>query len=336
MSFFRKKAELKPARSVPVERFADVMGEPPEDDVAPSRRLSQGGGAETDFPELADILPDVLQESGTPPEDLRRSVASEPATDPVEPMQLHPDSTEPFAARARLAQRQDSAPARRRMWDIEEGAAETPPRIDDVVAEPPVSEAPSQEEAELADDVALARAQIAKFAQSGLDHAAPASAGGRAKTRLLGFSAAALAERDPFAAQPEQSAQAAQQFPVGWIVIVEGPGRGGCFTLTSGVATIGREAGQTICLDFGDQSVSRQNHASIAFDDETNRFYLGHGGKSNIVRLNGRPVLSTEELCGGDTIRIGETSLRFVAFCGEDFLWTEQGDVAEGGDVAKL
>ena len=50
-------------------------------------------------------------------------------------------------------------------------------------------------------------------------------------------------------------------------------------------------------------------------------FFLGHGGKANLVRLNGRPVLSTEEIRSENTIRIGETTLRFVALCGRDFSW---------------
>ena len=56
------------------------------------------------------------------------------------------------------------------------------------------------------------------------------------------------------------------------------------------------------------------------------RFYLGHGGKMNLVRLNGRPVLSTEELDSNDLIRIGETTLKFVAFCGPDFSWAGSDD----------
>ena len=39
------------------------------------------------------------------------------------------------------------------------------------------------------------------------------------------------------------------------------------------------------------------------------QFFLGHGGKANLVRLNDKPVLSTEEVSSSDLIRIGETSL---------------------------
>jgi pSer/pThr/pTyr-binding forkhead associated (FHA) protein len=111
------------------------------------------------------------------------------------------------------------------------------------------------------------------------------------------------------------------RFPAGWIVVVEGPGRGAYFAVTNSVSSIGRGLDQSICLNFGDASISRNNHAAIAYDAEQNRFFLGHGNKSNIVRRNGQPVLSTEELMNGDAIRIGKTTLRFVALCGADFTW---------------
>ena len=95
----------------------------------------------------------------------------------------------------------------------------------------------------------------------------------------------------------------------------------------NGVAQIGRGEGQSVRLDFGDNSISRENHAAIAYDPEQRKFYLGHGGKANLVRLNNRPVLSTEELENGNLIRIGETTIRFVALCGSGFDWSakEQG-----------
>lgn len=148
----------------------------------------------------------------------------------------------------------------------------------------------------------------------------PARPAGRARTRLLGFGQPDDAVADPMAGPAVTPA--ARQYPTGWIVVVSGPGRGHFFPLFSGVSTIGRDAEQAIALDFGDMTVSRENHAAIAYDSEDNQFYIGHGGKSNIIRLNSRPVLSTEQLHNGDRLRIGETVLQFVAFCGPDFDWT--------------
>lgn len=140
---------------------------------------------------------------------------------------------------------------------------------------------------------------------------------GRVKTRLLGFSAGAIERKDPF----DKSASLDPQFPVGWLVVTSDKGRGAAFALYDGVSKIGRGKDQTVSLDFGDNSISRDNHLSIAFDAEQNKFFVGHGGKSNLVRLNNKPLLSTEELRSKDMIRLGETTLRFIALCEEDFGW---------------
>lgn len=156
--------------------------------------------------------------------------------------------------------------------------------------------------------------------------AAGRAGAGRVKTRLLGFQPE-VQERDVFEAKdPASSGNAEVMFPAGWIVVVSGPGRGRSFALHNGVSQIGRGEDQAVRLDFGDTSISRNNHAAVAFDDEQGKFFLGHGGKSNLVRLNDKPVLSTEEMSDGDMIRIGETTLKFVALCGENFSWKDGED----------
>lgn len=144
---------------------------------------------------------------------------------------------------------------------------------------------------------------------------------GRVKTKLLSFDDAADMPRSVLETAAPAASSPNVAFPVGWLILTEGPGRGACFTLKAGVSQIGREPSETIALGFGDLSISRSNHASIAYDPDDHKFYMGHGGKANIVRLNGKPVLSTEELHSGDVIRIGETTLRLVTFCNEEFNW---------------
>ena len=153
------------------------------------------------------------------------------------------------------------------------------------------------------------------------DAGRPGRSARRVRTRLLGFDQTEAGTGDPFATAGGDTPAPAQVFPTGWFVVVGGPGRGHSFAIFGGVSSIGRGDDQAITLDFGDTSISREKHAMVAYDDEANRFYLGHGGKSNIVRLNDRPVLSTEDLAHGDIVRIGETTLRFVALCGADFTW---------------
>ena len=144
-----------------------------------------------------------------------------------------------------------------------------------------------------------------------------ASRSGRVKTRLLGFNPDSMANPLEHA-----ESKANDIFPVGWLVVVAGPGLGTSFSLHEGVSRVGRGEDQTVCLNFGDNSISRENHISIAFDAEQNAFYVGQSGRSNIVRLNNKPLLSTEQVRSGDQIRVGETTLRLVALCGDDFSWS--------------
>ena len=155
----------------------------------------------------------------------------------------------------------------------------------------------------------------------------------RTKTRLIGFEKSDGDVVDLFNDAPKAAPTKRAKFPVGWIVVAEGPGRGECFTLMAGMSQIGRGEDQAIQLDFGDNSISRTNHAAIVFDPESKEFLLGHGGKSNIVRLNNKPLISNEALKSGDVIRIGETVLRFVALCDQTFNWSE-GTAGEDEDVA--
>lgn len=145
-----------------------------------------------------------------------------------------------------------------------------------------------------------------------------ASRTGRVKTRLLGFNADSLGLANPF---EKEESRASDAFPVGWLVVVAGPGLGAAFALHDGVSRIGRGDDQTVSLNFGDNSISRENHLSIAFDPEQNAFYIGQSGRSNIVRLNNKPLLSTEQVRSGDQVRVGETTLRLVALCGDEFSW---------------
>ena len=111
----------------------------------------------------------------------------------------------------------------------------------------------------------------------------------------------------------------------------KGPGLGECFASKTGMSQIGRGEDQAIQLDFGDMAISRENHAAIVYDPKEHTFLLGHGGKSNIVRLNGKPVVSTSDLKNGDEIEIGETRLRFVALCSAEFNW-DSAEKEEGND----
>lgn len=215
---------------------------------------------------------------------------------------------------------QPEAEVRKKIWEMaDEVAAEVETSREAVRPEPEPAPAPEPSAAP-ADNMLDVSAAVAGRA---------GRSAGRVKTRLLGFQAEDE-QKDVFAGAGTEGRTpvVADKFPTGWIVVIEGPGRGASFSVHAGVSQIGRGEDQTVRLDFGDTSISRNNHAAVAFDTEQSKFFLGHGGKSNLVRLNGKPVLSTEELANGDEIRIGETLLKFVAFCNDDFSWTSGGDEA--------
>ncbi len=149
-------------------------------------------------------------------------------------------------------------------------------------------------------------------------------------TRLVGFGSAPASPAAPSPRPQQAKTQYVREGSVdiepvaGWIVIVRGPGRGGFRPVFVGMNSVGRGPDQRICLDFGDESISREEHAFITYDDETHTFYLQHGGKSNLVRLGGKPVLAPTELKPNDLFRIGNTTFRFVACCGPEFSWTDE------------
>ena len=164
----------------------------------------------------------------------------------------------------------------------------------------------------------------------------------RTKTRILGFDTQAAGvvplfeepEAPAAEAVPAAPGQGLVMFPTGWLVVKDGPGKGAGFALSQGMNQVGRGSDQTVALDFGDMAISRQNHAAIVYDPATHRFHLDHGGKSNLVRLNGKLLLSTEPLGDGDEIQIGETTLLLKVLCTSDFNWTASGAGGDGHDMA--
>lgn len=111
---------------------------------------------------------------------------------------------------------------------------------------------------------------------------------------------------------------------VGWLVIIEGPGKGHARELGYGMNGIGRSREDRVSLDFGDTEISRHGHAMVAYDPRGRRFYAQHGGGVNLSYINDQPLLQPTVLHGGEIISIGNTRLKFVAFCGSDFDWQDQ------------
>lgn len=115
---------------------------------------------------------------------------------------------------------------------------------------------------------------------------------------------------------------------VGWLVVVEGPGKGRAMQLGYGMNAIGRGTTDRVKLDFGDDQISRHEHAVVTYDPRGRKFYVQHGGGTNLTYLGDVPVLTPVELPALSHIAIGNTVLRFVPLCGDGFDWQDLNESA--------
>ena len=121
----------------------------------------------------------------------------------------------------------------------------------------------------------------------------------------------------------DEQASAMDDPPVGWLVVVKGPGQGRFVALGNGSNSIGRDESERVRIDFGDETISRRGHSTITYDPRGKKFYLQHGAGKNLTYLQGNPVLAPTELPGFSRITIGNTELLFVPLCCEQFDWEE-------------
>lgn len=114
--------------------------------------------------------------------------------------------------------------------------------------------------------------------------------------------------------------------PVGWLVIVGGPGKGNVLTLGNGMNGIGRSESARVRVNFGDDTIARSNHARLAYEPRNRRYLLSHGEGSNLTYVNGEVVMESIELESGAMIEMGDTKFRFQALCSADFDWPDLDD----------
>lgn len=111
---------------------------------------------------------------------------------------------------------------------------------------------------------------------------------------------------------------------VGWLVVIHGPGKGDSVSLGYGRNSIGRDKSNRSAIPYGDQSISRNNHATLTFDHKGSKFYIQQGESVNPIRVSDQIVLEPRELFGGEIIEISDaTTLKFVPLCGESFSWED-------------
>lgn len=115
-------------------------------------------------------------------------------------------------------------------------------------------------------------------------------------------------------------AESATRPVAGWLVCIDGPEKGKDYRIHEENNYIGRNSNMDVCIR-SDDTVSRENHAIIAYDVRDRVFYFAPCRGASIVRHNGRAVFNNVELKNGDRIEIGQGTFLFVPLCGENFQW---------------
>jgi pSer/pThr/pTyr-binding forkhead associated (FHA) protein len=97
---------------------------------------------------------------------------------------------------------------------------------------------------------------------------------------------------------------------VGTLTVTEGPGAGNSVKIYTGTNQIGRGDDMRVQLNFGDDTISRQQHAVITFDAKNLEARIYDGGKPGGLWVNGARVVADQQIKFGDVIKIGETTLK--------------------------
>lgn len=138
-------------------------------------------------------------------------------------------------------------------------------------------------------------------------------------TRLHGFDEPKSKDGEPVLSKNPQP----QSYDpvVGWLVVTAGPGKGASVPLGDGLNIVGRGHTNRVVLDFGDEHISTDDHFRISYDKQNRDFHLVPGRGTNLLYINGSPLLSAQILENGTDIKIGDTVLRFMAFCTKSWSW---------------
>lgn len=109
----------------------------------------------------------------------------------------------------------------------------------------------------------------------------------------------------------------------GWLVIVSDQGKGEFFPLAFGMNTLGRDQKNHVCIENGDNSISREKHAQIIYDYQNNIFFVKHGEGQYLSYLNDEVLLEAKQFKANDRLRVGSTDLIFIPLCSDKFTWEE-------------
>jgi pSer/pThr/pTyr-binding forkhead associated (FHA) protein len=94
------------------------------------------------------------------------------------------------------------------------------------------------------------------------------------------------------------------------LTVIEGAGSGNSVKIFTGTNQIGRGDDMRVQINFGDDTISRQQHAVITYDAKNLEVRIYDGGKPGGLWVNGTQVTSDQAVKFGDLIKLGETTLK--------------------------
>ncbi len=111
---------------------------------------------------------------------------------------------------------------------------------------------------------------------------------------------------------------------VGWLVVLDGPGKGNFRPIFKGSNTIGRAGNQRVPIDFGDDAISGEKQAFLTYDERKRSYQLVPNlERPNLVYHNDAALTSNVDLKPHDKVMMGRTTLLFVPLCGPEFDWAD-------------
>lgn len=144
-----------------------------------------------------------------------------------------------------------------------------------------------------------------------------------ASAEVTSYGGGASSPQTPSGTQTQTQAELSfGQYAVGWLVVIDGPGKGHSITVKPGQSIAQRSADSAIPLVYGDGGITgSQKQFVITYAQQSNQFYITSGDGVSENYLNGQILLQPSELKSGDLIQCSQTTLRFVAFCDQAFKW---------------
>lgn len=109
---------------------------------------------------------------------------------------------------------------------------------------------------------------------------------------------------------------------VGWLVCIEGKEKGKDYKIYARNNTIGRSEKMDICIK-GDETISRENHARLAYDNKHNNYHLIPAESTNNIYVNDDPIYIPVKINAYDLIEFGDSQFIFVPLCNEKFSWKD-------------